>query len=277
MVLRLALALTAAALGSVAATARAAAPDPPDAGSMARVGPGTYRPLYPPSPAETEVAVRAFFLDRFPVDNREFLAFVLAHPEWQRDRVPAVFADEGYLSQWASPTELGPDAEARQPAVRVSWFSAKAYCAARGARLPTEAEWELAASASRTHADGAGDPAWREQLLAWYSRPNPARLPVVGTTPENYWGIHDLHGLVWEWVLDFNGTMLAPDARKAGGGDKLTFCGGGAISATDKGNYPTFMRVALRSSLRAEYTTHNLGFRCAADDPAVGREGHGLP
>ena len=79
-----------------------------------------------------------------------------------RDRVPRVFADDGYLSHWASPMGLGADVDDRQPVVRVSWFAAKAYCAARGARLPTEAEWEMAASASRTAANGHDDPAWRQ-------------------------------------------------------------------------------------------------------------------
>jgi formylglycine-generating enzyme required for sulfatase activity len=249
--------------------ARADRPPAPAEERMAHVGPGVYRPLYPPSPAEAEVPVRAFLLDRLPVTNREFALFVRAHPEWQRVRVPRVFADEDYLSHWATADALGPDVDEKQPVVRVSWFAAKAYCATRGARLPTEAEWELAASASRTHADGRDDPAWREQILAWYSRPNPPRLPVVGTTPGNYWGVHDLYGLVWEWVLDFNGALLTSDARKTGDKDTLTFCGGGAVNATDKSNYPSFMRIAFRSSLRAEYTTNNLGFRCASDDKEV--------
>jgi formylglycine-generating enzyme required for sulfatase activity len=233
---------------------------------MVRVGPGTYRPLYPPSPAETEVRVKAFWLDRLPATNGEFLGFVRANAQWRRDRVPAVFADEHYLSHWAAPDALGPEVDDRQPVVGVSWFAAKAYCAARGERLPTEAEWELAASASRTQPDGRNDQAWREQIVAWYSRPNPQRLPVVGSTPANYWGVHDLLGLVWEWVLDFNGAMLATDARQTGDKNASTFCGGGAFNATDKGNYPSFMRVAFRSSLRADYTTKNLGFRCAADE-----------
>jgi formylglycine-generating enzyme required for sulfatase activity len=210
--------------------------------------------------------VKAFWLDRLPVTNGEFLAFVRAHPQWRRDRVPAVLADSDYLSHWAAPDALGLDVDDKEPVVRVSWFAAKAYCAARGEHLPTEAEWELAASASRTQADGSGDPAWREQIVAWYSRPNPARLPVVGTTPANYWGVQDLLGLVWEWVLDFNGAMLTIDARQTGDKNAVTFCGGGAANATDKSNYPSFMRVAFRSSLHADYTTKNLAFRCAADD-----------
>ena len=243
------------------------AAEPPDRG-MARVGPGVYRPLYAASPKETAVPVEAFLLDRHPVTEGDFLAFVRSHPQWRRDRVPRVFADAGYLSDWTSPTELEPDADpdGMKPIVRVSWFAARAYCAARGARLPTESEWELAAAASRTEADGRADPQWREQILAWYSRPNAARLPRVGTTPANYWGVHDLHGLVWEWVLDFNGTMVGTDARKSGDRDRITFCGGGSVTASDTTDYASFMRVAFRSSLRADYTTHNLGFRCAADE-----------
>jgi formylglycine-generating enzyme required for sulfatase activity len=216
------------------------------------------------------VGVKAFLLDRVPVTEGDFAAFVRAHPEWRRDRAPRIFADEGYLSHWRAPDELGPEIDPRQPVVRVSWFSAKAYCAARNARLPTEAEWELAASASRTRADGRSDRAWREQILAWYSQPDPPRLPLVGTTPANYWGVQDLHGVIWEWVLDYSGSMLATDPRGAGDKDRLTFCGGGAVGATDKANYPSFMRIAFRSSLRAEYTTHNLGFRCATDERGAG-------
>jgi formylglycine-generating enzyme required for sulfatase activity len=263
------IAVIASSLSGASASAESPAPFPE--GRMARVGPGTYRPLYPPSPAEAEVPVNAFLLDRLPVTNGDFVEFVRAHPEWQRDRVPAVFADEGYLAHWASPNAIGPDLDEKQPVVRVSWFAAKAYCAARGARLPTEAEWELAASASRTQPDGRGDRVWREQILAWYSRPNPPRLPVVGTTPANYWGVHDLFGLVWEWVLDFNSAMLTTDARRTGDKNALTFCGGGAVNATDKSNYPSFMRTAFRSSLRADYTTNNLGFRCAADGNEASR------
>jgi formylglycine-generating enzyme required for sulfatase activity len=180
--------------------------------------------------------------------------------------VAAVFADEDYLSRWAGSNELGPEVDEKQPVVEVSWFAAKAYCVSRGARLPTEAEWELAASASTTQPDATGDAAWREQIVAWYSRPNPPRLPIVGSTPANYWGVHDLHGLVWEWVLDFNGTLPATDSRRTGDNDVLAVCGGGAVNATNKSDYPGFMRVAFRSSLRAEYTTRNLGFRCAADE-----------
>ncbi len=253
------------ALGLAAGVLLAAAPvsaEPPAPG-MARVGPGILRPVFPPSPEEKELPVAAFWLDRRPVTNADFLTFVRAHPRWRRDTVSRLFADEGYLAHWAGPTELAPGASADQPVVRVSWFAAKAYGAARGARLPTEAEWEFAAAASETRPDGRDEPGFTDRLLRWYSRPTPEVLPRVGQSPPNHWGVQDLHGLVWEWVLDFGNTMISGDSREGGDADKNRFCGAGALSANEKGDYASFMRIALRSSLEAPYTTGNLGFRCA--------------
>lgn len=228
----------------------------------ATVGPGLYRPLYPTSEAEAEIRVPAFQLDVLPVTNAQFLSFVLADPAWRRDSIPSLYADEGYLSHWATPTTLGPSVEASAPVTRVSWFAARAYCAARGARLPDEAEWELAAAASETSPDGLRDPVFLAKILDWYSTPSGALGPV-GQGEPNYWGVHDLHGSVWEWIEDYNSALIAVDNRQDGGADKMQFCGAGALSAKDKQDYAAFMRVAFRSSLEARFTARNLGFRCA--------------
>jgi sulfatase modifying factor 1 len=238
-------------------------------GGMARVGPGTLRPVYAPDPSTTTIGVGAFELDRVPVTNGEFLAFVRTHPQWQRDRVAHVFADDGYLQRWAGPIELGPEAAADQPVTGVSWFASKAYCAAQSKRLPTEAEWEFAAAAGEKSADGSAEPGFRERTLAWYARPAGARLATVGRGTPNYWGVFDLNGLVWEWVLDFNSTQVSGDSRTGASADRMQFCGAGALAAGDKQDYASFMRLAFRGSLEARYTTSALGFRCARDaEPA---------
>lgn len=241
------------------------------AGDMARVGPGVLRPVYAPAPDVTTVDVAAFALDRLPVTNSEFLSFVTTHPGWRRDRVARVFADHGYLAHWAGSTELGPDARPDQPATRVSWFAARAYCRAQGKRLPTEIEWELAAAAGDTSPNGADEPGFRERILRWYARPATGDLPAVGGGPPNFWGIRDLHGLVWEWVLDYNSTLVSGDSRSGKAADRVPFCGTGAFTAGDNEDYASFMRLAFRSSLEARYTTRALGFRCASDGEAASR------
>lgn len=232
---------------------------------LATVGPTTYRPLFAPEEAAEPVPVPRFRMDRTPVTNAQFAAFVDAHPEWRRDRVRRLYADEGYLGDWAHPDAPGDEVDPDAPVTRVSWFAAKAYCKARGATLPTIAQWEVAAAAGETRPDGAAEPAFVDRILAWYARPNPARLPPVGQTRPNWWGVSDLHGLVWEWTLDYNADLVTMDSRGAGDDERQKFCGAGALDARDVSDYAAFMRVAMRASLEADYTTRNLGFRCVME------------
>lgn len=227
--------------------------------AMAPVGPGTYEPL---REIGKPVPVKKFLLDREPVTNAQFLAFVNAHPNFRRDRIDRLFADDGYLSSWAGPTELGDRALPDAPVVRVSWFAAKAYCGARGARLPRVAEWELAARASATELDARRDPAFRRDVLAWFEHPSQGLPGRIGG-PANAWGVRDLHGLVWEWVFDFNADLVDGDDR--GRGETMRFCGAGAVGAPDPTDAPLFLRTAFRSALHADSTVNRLGFRCAKD------------
>jgi sulfatase modifying factor 1 len=208
------------------------------------------------------VEVAPFELQRRPVTNAEFLAFVKRHPQWRRDRVPAALAEPRYLQHWGGPLALG-EAGAGQPVVNVSWFAADAYCEAQGARLPTWNEWEYAAAADELRRDARNDPAWRERILAWYSRPSSGPLPRAGLQAANAYGVQDLHGLVWEWTDDFSSLLIDPESRNQGDPDKTRFCGAGALSMDDRDNYAVLMRVAMLSSLQARDTTLNLGFRCA--------------
>jgi formylglycine-generating enzyme required for sulfatase activity len=207
-------------------------------------------------------SIAAYALRSEPVTNAEFLAFVERHPQWRRDRVPSVFADSQYLSQWQAPDALGADALPAQPVTRISWFAAQAYCEAEGARLPSWIEWERAAAASDTVADARGDAAWRRTLLDWYAKPSTGALGTVGGEP-NLFGVRDLHGLVWEWVDDYAAMMVSADSRDQSDPERLKFCGAAAMSLRDRDNYALLMRIAMLSSLQASDTTRNLGFRCA--------------
>jgi formylglycine-generating enzyme required for sulfatase activity len=209
------------------------------------------------------VKVEPFYLEVFPVSNSEFLEFVRAHPKWRRSEVKRIFADSDYLKAWAGDLEPGSGVLSNAPVTYVSWFAAKAYASWKGKRLPSTAEWEYAANASATRPDGEKDPEFVRKVQDWYSTASPMLLPAVGLSGTNFFGVCDLHGLVWEWVADFNTTMVTGDARGDTGLDRQLFCAGGSQNAKDRNNFPSYMRYGFRSSLKASYTVHNLGFRCA--------------
>lgn len=225
---------------------------------------GRFESVLPQGPVPTvsaPVAVAPFSMRTTPVSVAEFADFVRAHPEWQRGRAPVVFADAGYLLQWSDPLTPGLALSAQAPVTQVSWFAARAFCESEGGRLPTWLEWEYAAAADATRTDARADPAWRRAILAWYERPASQSLPAVGG-PANAYGVRDLHGVVWEWVDDYNALFIAGDSRTQGDPDTLKFCGAGALSIIDRDSYAVLMRIALLSSLNAADTTSSLGFRC---------------
>jgi formylglycine-generating enzyme required for sulfatase activity len=238
------------------------------AGNYQHIPAGEYRPVLKYEDLRGNRRVAAFELMKWPVTNAEFLAFVTGHPEWRRDRVPALYAEPGgYLSHWQSPLQLGSSALPRQPVTQVSWFAAEAFCESQGARLPEWSEWEYVAAADETRRDARADPAWSERILAWYARNSAGPLHVVGQSPANAYGIQDLHGLIWEWTGDYAAMLVSGDNRSQTDADRRKFCGAGALAVSDRENYPVMMRIALLSSLRGANTTRNLGFRCARSLP----------
>ncbi|HVY71655.1 MAG TPA: formylglycine-generating enzyme family protein [Verrucomicrobiae bacterium] len=228
---------------------------------------GTYTPLFRGESDLKNAPVQAFWMDVFPVTNADFLEFVKANPKWRRSKVKRIFADSDYLRHWAADTELGSAAPANAPVVYVSWFAANAYCRTQRKRLPTTLEWEYVAAASPSRPDGDKDPAFVAKIRAWYSSPADQAPRAVGQGIANLHGVHDLHGLVWEWVSDFSTAMVTGDSRGDTGLERQLFCGGASQGAGDRDNFPAFMRYGFRSSLQASYTIHNLGFRCAKNLP----------
>lgn len=242
----------------------AAAHPAPVGGQPAAIAGGSFESVLPAQPGVNSVRVASFRLDRTPVTNAQFAAFLRGHPQWRRDRIAGIFADQQYLSHWQNALQPGGE-QLQQPVVHVSWFAASAYCEARGARLPTWHEWEYVAAASATATDARNDPAWRQQILSWYSRSARGPLPAAGNTPANVHGVRDLHGVIWEWVEDLNGMLVSSDNREQSSPDLMRFCGEGALTMEQKENYATLMRIAMLSSMKARYTSATMGFRCAYD------------
>lgn len=233
-----------------------------NASDMVRIPAGELQPFYrPAAEAGVRLPVPAFALDVRAVSNAEFLQFVRDQPQWRRSAVRQVHADGRYLAHWSSDLVPGSGAGADAPVVNVSWFAARAYAAWAGKRLPTLAEWEYVAAAAAV--DGR---AITDVVLAWYARPADVPAADDRVTPfVNTLGVANLHGVIWEWVEDFNSTLVAADSRTREAVDRMRFCGAGALNAADRADYATFMRYAFRNSLQGRYTGRGLGFRCAQD------------
>lgn len=226
---------------------------------------GKLTPLFGLDENQKYFDVNAFLIDQTPVTNQQFSDFLKNNKSWLKTNVNIMFKDSKYLDGWSGFHFKNKNKNA--PVTNVSWFAANAYCEAMKGRLPTTLEWEYVAAASKKKADALRDPEFVEKILTWYQKNN-KNIPKsqVGKTEPNYYGVQDLHELVWEWTYDFNSFFVANDNRSDGDKIKNMFCGGSSIGAKNREDYAAFMRYAFRSSLNANYSTSNLGFRCAYDD-----------
>lgn len=221
---------------------------------MTNIPGGSYRPLYLKKDTPM-ISVKPFQIDKTPVTNAEFAQFVKANPKWQRGNVSVKQAESNYLKQW---DKNGPKAaDANKPVTNVSWFAAHAYCAAQGKRLPTNDEWEFVGLASELQANGSNEPSYNRTILSWYENGSKGLKNIRQNKP-NFYGVYDMHGLIWEWTSDFNSSQITSGTLKA-----ADFCGSGAVNSSDPSNYAAFLRYGIRTSLQPNFVLHNMGFRCA--------------
>lgn len=222
-------------------------------GKEIKLSKAPYSPVFR-EPGETDSVIGPLWVDETPVTNKEFLEFVRANPDFARSRIPVLYSDRGYLSHWTGDLSFSKR-EGNFPVTNVSWFVARRFCASRGKRLPTIAEWEVASDAQ--------NPRLEAKILEWYAKPG-SKLRGVGLESGNKFGVKDAHGLVWEWVDNFGEAIMSGDSRGGSPTDSL-FCGGAALTAKDPKMYAAFMRFAFRSSLTGKYNSPVLGFRCVRD------------
>ncbi|MFI5201827.1 MAG: formylglycine-generating enzyme family protein [Candidatus Kapaibacterium sp.] len=224
---------------------------------MVHIPAGYYRPFYTTKGVDS-IRIESFYMDASPVTNKAFLEFVKANPEWVRSAVSLMLAGPGYLKLWKNDFEIGNPVLENMPVVNVSWFAARAYAKWRGKRLPTIAEWEYAALAPIVKPVPASGNAKKALVLEWYSKQNSRQLQQTCTLNQNADGVCDLFGQVWEWVEDFNSVILPGES----GSNLGALCGAAAAGSLDPTDYATFMRFAMRNSLKANDVTDQLGFRC---------------
>lgn len=235
-----------------------------DTSNMQRIPGGMFVPFLRSNGENRRTRVHAFYLDIHAVTNEEYLVFIKANPAWAKSKVSRLFADGNYLRQWSGDFEIGDNRIVKSPVTNISWFAAEAYCKYVGKRLPTLAEWEYAAAAPPMN--NTKIQSLSRIILQWYDHPTPHVLPPVQSSYQNSFGLFDMHGLVWEWVGDFNSVMLQAGPNDQNPAINTLFCGAGGQAAANKEDYAAYMRYAFRESLRATYTVGSLGFRGAKDD-----------
>lgn len=154
-------------------------------------------------------------------------AFEVAQSQYQQvmGSNPSNFKDESGLS----PVEI------------VSWTDVEEFCgklsglpqekqAGRQYRLPTEAEWEYACRAGSTSRYGFDESRDSLGSYAWFSENSGSKTHPVGQKKPNAWGLHDMHGKVYEWCSDWYGTYDASgvdDPRGPTAGSYRVLRGGG--------------------------------------------------
>ena len=289
--------------------------------------------FYPEEAPAADVVVDAFRIDRHAVTNAQFAAFVVdtgwvtfaerplrpedypgARPElltpgslvFDAPAGPVDLSDFAnwwrYVpgTSWRAPNGPGSDLAGREqhPVVQVAFADAEAYATWRGARLPTEAEWEIAARGGLVGAafcwgdepypDGRqlantwqGEFPWQNLELDGYAGTSP-----VGSFPPNGFGLFDMAGNVWEWTTDWwqdtrptpRSACCGPPASRQGADTaaagetfgRRVIKGGSHLCAP---NYCLRFRPAARQPEAVDTSTCHIGFRCATSstsDPDFG-------
>ena len=219
------------------------------------------------------VYVDAFYMDEHEVTNLDYKRFVLANPQWQKDRIPRSLHNGNYLHHWSGNNY--PAGKANHPVTFVSWYGAMAYAAWAGKRLPTEAEWERAARGSRA---GLKYP-WGNTIDSSKANYNNHIKDTtrVGSYPANDYGLYDMAGNVWEWCLDaYDGDFYFSSPGRNPLSDVNTLSNLDLVTSDftnvksprvlrgGSWNYSArYLRVADRAGVAPAYASFLYGFRCA--------------
>ena len=153
---------------------------------------------------------------------------------------------------------------ADRPVENVSWDDCWAFIkklnvmTGSAYRLPTEAEWEYACRAGSTTAYCFGDDEAQLSDYAWYDANSKSETHPVGRKKANAWGLHDMHGNVWEWCHDWYGDYPAGSAIDPTGQSSGSFrvLRGGCCSYV-----AGYARAASRNRFKPSYRSISLGFR----------------
>jgi len=196
------------------------------------------------------VCLDSFYIDVYEVSNSEYEKFC----DETGHRLPEFWDNPDFCSG-----EEYPD----HPVCGVSYFDALAYAKWAGKRLPTEAEWEVAA---RGGLKGNAYP-WGNDIVPEKSNYNKSGINSTtkkGSYSPNDYGIYDISGNVWEWVMDFydysyykSSPVNNPKGPEKG---KFRVIRGGSWHSG-----PGCTGVYYRNALPQGWVDFAVGFRCVKD------------
>lgn len=251
-------------------------------------------------------AVSGFRLDKYEVTVGRFRAFVnaemgtqsnpplsgagahlnIAHSGWDATWSTSLATDRGALSSalkcdttFQTWTDV-PAANEHRPINCVTWYEAMAFCAWDGGYIPTEAEWDYAATGGDEQraypwSEPAGSLTIDNSHASYNSGTNLdgmncvgdgmpgcalTDLTSVGTKPagDGRWGQSDLAGNVYEWVLDWAGNYTNPCDNCA----NLTVTGYRMFRGGSYGNSIGLLRASFRNSFPPSVRSSRIGIRC---------------
>ncbi len=242
------------------------------------------------------VKLDSFAIDRYEVSNRQYRLFLdwisdtgdhsRCHPDEPagKDHTPRYWREFNPLLRDAEYARTTPfDGETfmadAKPVVGVDWYDARAYAAWADKRLPTEAEWELAARWTKSRRWPWGDE-WRWGVANTGNEKKGQDIPAKGFEKDGYIypapvgsfadgrspvGCDDMAGNVAEWVADWYGAEYyqeSPPENPAGPpAGRFRAVRGGSSR-----NLPSSVRAAKRFFHEPEFRNFDLGFRCARDN-----------
>lgn len=236
-------------------------------GSPEGVGDSDERPA-------AEVSLDAFYIEKTEVTLKDYEQFVKLtgsnYPEWEapNGKFNLTTGSDDYYRR------MGPLIKTCRtcPVFGVSWGNARAYCAWKKRRLPTEAEWETAARAGSKEAYSFGDQPAVAGAYAWNETNSQEKPHPVGQKKPNKNGLFDMHGNVWEWMYDYyEKTYYAERPARNPQGPRM------AKERVIRGGSWSTDTNSSRSGNRASSIDPNddIGFRCAVSESDLSQQHDG--
>ena len=230
-----------------------------------------------------EVYTDAFFMDPYVVTNSEYLDFIQANPEWQREgAMSRRYCDRDYLRHWESDTF--PIEKDAHPVIYVSWFAAMAYAAWVGKRLPTETEWEKAARGGERDLNYPWGNSITKADANYRAKGTRPQLKPARSYELHGYGLYNMAGNIWEWCLDDyvadfyedspqeNPLAVPVEAPKKGTRqwllENFTSVHRESAASSRGGGFADWyssLRVFQRNGNTRNLTNMSLGFRCVRD------------